>query len=76
MWIEFKRDDSCKLTVEQEAFRLACAAQRIEWHLVYTAGEAIETVQRAALGDCTGDTTYAFAVGAQIKTRSVNASGL
>ena len=47
MWIEFKRDDSCALTPEQEQFRLACEAQHIEWHLVYSAAEAIAIVQGA-----------------------------
>jgi hypothetical protein len=44
LWIEFKRDRSCKLTREQEEFRLACETQGIEWHLVYSAQEAIEIV--------------------------------
>jgi hypothetical protein len=47
LWFEFKRDDSCKLTPEQEEFRLACAAQRVEWHLVYSAHEAIQLVEKA-----------------------------
>jgi hypothetical protein len=47
LWIEFKRDNSCKLTPEQEEFRLACEAQRIEWHVVYSAAEAIELVRKA-----------------------------
>jgi hypothetical protein len=48
MWFEFKRDDSCKLTPEQEEFRLACEAQGIEWHRVYSAAEAIRVVQKPA----------------------------
>jgi hypothetical protein len=51
MWIEFKRDDSCALTPEQEQFRLACEAQHIEWHLVYSAAEAIAIVQKADAGE-------------------------
>lgn len=34
LWIEFKRDRSCRLTPEQNEFRVACEAQGIEWHLV------------------------------------------
>jgi hypothetical protein len=44
LWFEFKRDDSCKLTPEQEEFRLACEAQRIEHHVVHSAAEAIRVV--------------------------------
>ena len=32
MWIEFKRDRSCRLTPEQEEFQICCEAQGIEWH--------------------------------------------
>src|SRR6516225_4068732 len=39
IWFEFRRDQSCRLTPEQEEFRLACEEQRIEWHLVYSAAE-------------------------------------
>jgi hypothetical protein len=45
MWIEFKRDRSCHLTQEQEAFRLASEAQHIEHYVVYSAGEAIELIR-------------------------------
>lgn len=45
MRIEFKRDNSCKLAPEQEEFRLACEAQHVEHHVVYSAQEAIELVQ-------------------------------
>jgi hypothetical protein len=48
MWIEFKRDYSCDLSPDQELFRQGCEAQRCEWHIVYSAGEAILLVQRAA----------------------------
>jgi hypothetical protein len=48
MWIEFKRDYSCSLSPAQEEFRLGCEAQRCEWHIVYSAGEAILLVQQAA----------------------------
>jgi hypothetical protein len=47
MWIEFKRDSSCELSPEQEEFRVCCACQEIEWHLVYGAVEAIEIVEKA-----------------------------
>jgi hypothetical protein len=46
LWIEFKRDGSCKLTPEQEEFRLGCEAQRIEHHVVYSAAEAIAIVEK------------------------------
>jgi hypothetical protein len=46
LWFEFKRDASCRLSREQEEFRLCCEAQRIEWHLVHSASEAIEVVQK------------------------------
>ena len=44
LWIEFKKNQTCRLTAEQNEFRLACEAQRIEWHLVYSAQQAIEIV--------------------------------
>ena len=47
VWIEFKRDYSCKLSPEQEEFRVRCAYQNIEWHVVYSAHEAIQIVERA-----------------------------
>ena len=47
VWIEFKRDYSCKLSPEQEEFRVCCAYQNIEWHVVYSAHEAIQIVERA-----------------------------
>ena len=46
-WIEFKWDSSCELSPEQEEFRVCCAAQGIEWHLVYGAAEAIAFVEKA-----------------------------
>jgi hypothetical protein len=51
MWIEFKRDYGCSLSEDQELFRRRCEAQGIEWHIVYSAGEAILLVQRAAAED-------------------------
>jgi hypothetical protein len=45
LWIEFKRDYSCKLSPEQETFRRRCEIQRIEMHVVYSAFEAIKLVQ-------------------------------
>jgi hypothetical protein len=48
MWLEFKRDRSCKLSPEQEEFRSACEAQRIEHHVVHSAQEAIKLVETAA----------------------------
>jgi hypothetical protein len=43
MWIEFKRDDSCKLSREQKEFRSACEVQHVEHYAVYSADEAIRT---------------------------------
>jgi hypothetical protein len=57
LWIEFKRDQSCRLTPEQDEFRLACEAQRIEWRVVYSADEAIEIV---ATANTANDTTNTF----------------
>jgi hypothetical protein len=48
MWIEFKRDRSCDLSPEQDEFRVCCAYQGIEWHVVYSAGEAIAIAEKAA----------------------------
>jgi hypothetical protein len=48
IWIEFKKDRSCRLTAEQEEFRDACEVQRIEHHVVYSAAEAIEIVEQRA----------------------------
>jgi hypothetical protein len=47
LWLEFKRDPSCKLTPEQEEFRDCCVCQGIEWHLVYGAAEAIGIMEKA-----------------------------
>jgi len=47
MWFEFKRDYSCELSAVQEKFRLACQAQRIRYHVVYSAFQAIKIVERA-----------------------------
>jgi hypothetical protein len=47
LWIEFKRDYSCKLSEEQEEFRQKCEAQQIEMRVVYSAFEAIQLVQAA-----------------------------
>jgi hypothetical protein len=48
LWLEFKRERSCKLSPEHEEFRSACEAQRIEHHVVYSADEAIKLVENAA----------------------------
>jgi hypothetical protein len=48
IWFEFKRDDTCKLTTEQEEFRSACAAQHIEHYVVYSSQQAIDVVETAA----------------------------
>jgi hypothetical protein len=48
LWVEFKKDASCDLSPEQEEFRACCAYQGIEWHLVYSAAEAIRLVTEAA----------------------------
>lgn len=45
MWIEFKRDYGEKLSPNQEEFRRRCEKQRVEWHIVYSAFEAIKLVQ-------------------------------
>lgn len=45
MWIEFKRDYTCKLSPEQELFRQRCERQHIEMYVVYSAFEAIKLVQ-------------------------------
>jgi hypothetical protein len=47
IWLEFKRDYSCELSPPQEVFRLACEAQQIEHHVVYSAWEAIKIVEDA-----------------------------
>jgi len=47
IWVEFKRDQSCRLTHEQDEFRLSCEAQRIEFRVVHSAAEAIEIVDEA-----------------------------
>jgi hypothetical protein len=47
IWFEFKRDSSCRLTREQEEFRSACEAQRVEHHVVHSSQQAIELVEKA-----------------------------
>jgi hypothetical protein len=47
IWFEFKRDYSSTLSPEQDAFRLCCVAQQIEWYVVYSAHEAIKFVEDA-----------------------------
>jgi hypothetical protein len=44
IWFGFKKDQTCRLSDEQEQFRLACAAQGIEHHVVHSAAQAIEIV--------------------------------
>lgn len=44
IWIEFKRDYSCKLTDEQQEFWDDCVGRGIECALVYSAHEAIKIV--------------------------------
>src|SRR5262249_34060514 len=48
LWIEFKKDRTCKLSPEQEEFRSACEAQRVEHYVVYSSAEAIKLVETAA----------------------------
>ena len=48
LWIEFKRDRTCKLTTEQEEFRSACEAQHIQYYVVYSYQQAIDIVEQAA----------------------------
>lgn len=45
LWIEFKRDYSCKLSSDQETFRAKLEAQGLRLYLVYSALEAIELVK-------------------------------
>jgi hypothetical protein len=47
IWLEFKRDYSCELSPPQEIFRLACQAQQIEHHVVYSAFQAIRIIEEA-----------------------------
>jgi hypothetical protein len=44
LWIEFKRDYSCKLSPEQEEFKAKLEAQGMRLYIVYSALEAIELV--------------------------------
>ena len=44
MCIEFKQDYSCALSPEQEEFRLACEAQRIEHYVVYSAAASPHSI--------------------------------
>ena len=63
MWFEFKRDSSCKLSSEQEEFRVCCACQRIEWHRVHSAAEAIEIVMNAGVNSsCSGSGSLSIPV--------------
>jgi len=48
IWYEFKKDRTCKLTTEQEEFRSACKAQRVEHYVVHSSAEAIKLVETAA----------------------------
>ena len=45
IWIEFKRDHTCKLSDEQQEFRRKCEKRGIPTHVVHSAAEAIEIVQ-------------------------------
>lgn len=45
LWIEFKRDYSCKLSPDQEIFRRRCEIQRVEWRIAYSAHEAMKLVE-------------------------------
>jgi hypothetical protein len=47
IWFEFKRDRSCKLSPEQDEFRLACEAQGIEHYVVYSAQQSIEVLKNS-----------------------------
>jgi hypothetical protein len=44
IWIEFKRDRTCKLSDEQAEFRRKCEKRGIPAYVVYSAEEAIELV--------------------------------
>ena len=45
--IEFKRDYSCRLSDDQVEFCEACLAQKLEYHIVYSADAAIKLVEEA-----------------------------
>ena len=49
IWIEFKRDYTCKLSEEQEEFRRKCEKRGIPAYVVYSADEAIKLVQKAGI---------------------------
>jgi hypothetical protein len=44
-WFEFKTDISMRLRPEQEEFRRKLVKEKVEWHVVTTANEAIEIVR-------------------------------
>ena len=45
LWIEFKRDYTCKLSPDQETFKAKLEAQGLRLYRVYSAMEAIELVK-------------------------------
>jgi hypothetical protein len=45
LWIEFKRDHTCKLSEAQEDFGQKLARQRMTLYVVYSAAEATELVK-------------------------------
>src|SRR5262249_21996057 len=46
IWVEFKRDESCRLTAEQQEFRRMCEKRGIPTYVVFLAQQAINLVQR------------------------------
>jgi len=44
--IEFKRDYTCELSPDQQEFCERCLAQRLAFHVVYGAAEAIKLVEQ------------------------------
>jgi hypothetical protein len=45
IWVEFKRDFSCKLSKDQEEFARKLEAQGLKLYVVYSAAEAIALLQ-------------------------------
>lgn len=48
LWIEFKRDYSCKLSADQEDFARKLEKEGMKLFVVYSAAEAMELVQAVA----------------------------
>jgi hypothetical protein len=48
IWVEFKKDPTCKLSEEQQEFRRKCEKRGIPTYIVHSAAEAIEIMKQAA----------------------------